>query len=184
MAAPQLVSSQTLEYADCQSARKGCDVPPAQSAIQDVCSSAANGDKQTFREHANIDVNDPQRKYEHRLHNEARVRSVVYSSVRNTRSICPDLVRCQLAPTIRPISSSCLARIETDDRSCAPRTMHDAIPGWKLRSRTAGQLGAPRRNMPRTGRSIGTRYLQNARKHRCEHLELSYFAAWFRAMQY
>src|ERR1700733_3708945 len=44
--------------------------------------------------------------------------------------ICPDLVRCPLAPTIPPISSSGLARIETDDRLVVlARTMnvHDPL---------------------------------------------------------
>src|SRR5664279_988998 len=46
--------------------------------------------------------------------------------------ICPDLVRCPLAPTIRPISSSCLARIETDDRLVVlARTMHVRDPGME-----------------------------------------------------
>ena len=46
--------------------------------------------------------------------------------------ICPDLVRCPLAPTIRPISSSCLARIETDDRLVVlARTMHLHDPGME-----------------------------------------------------
>src|ERR1700684_3589946 len=39
--------------------------------------------------------------------------------------MCSDLLRCPLALPIRPISSSCMARIETDDRLVVlARTMH------------------------------------------------------------
>src|SRR3954467_3800773 len=66
----------------------------------------------------------------HRLHSE-RACSLVYTRPRNTK-IYPGLVRCPLAPTIRPISSSCLARIETDDRLVVlARTMHVRDPGME-----------------------------------------------------
>src|SRR5947208_14573470 len=66
----------------------------------------------------------------HHLHNEASLRSVVYGSF--SEQICPDLVRCPLAPAIRPLSRSCLTRIETDDRLVVlARTMCVRDPGME-----------------------------------------------------
>jgi hypothetical protein len=59
----------------------------------------------------------------HCLYKAACVWSVFCSSLRTIRSA--RLVRHPLAPTIRPLDSSCLTRIETDDRLVVlARTMH------------------------------------------------------------
>ena len=95
--------------------------------------------------------------------------------------ICPDLVRCPLAPTIRPIRSSCLARIETDDRLVVlARTMHLRDPGMETALKDSAvnwaRFGG---NMPRTGALSAPRYLSRTPRnpHRCDGAisELSYF---------